>query len=209
MLKIPSWFYATIICGLRSIGSLLDSNVFQILRHYCAICVVVHQACFCRGVVSGSSLFSQLNLQIWFQACKTDIQHCSTICHFLPVVFQQLQCCVPYHCHSAKALYQFVTSFWQLSEGFLCNWPIKVQVAVRGRVDNNELSKANMELDNSASHSCSILIGQLKQKPSESCRKSCHKLIKIFVQVATVGCAALHDRALIVFSNIEFDFHSY
>ena len=53
--------------------------------------------------------------------------------------------------------------------------------------------KANMELVYSTPHSCCILIGQLKQKPSESCQKdaSCHKLIKNFVQMATVQRTAL------------------
>ena len=30
----------------------------------------------------------------------------------------------------------FVTSFWQFSDGFLSNWPIKIQVTVRGGVYN-------------------------------------------------------------------------
>ena len=54
--------------------------------------------------------------------------------------------------------------------------------------------KANMELVISASHSSHILISQLKWKPPESCQKMSQsglKLIKNFVQVATVQCAAL------------------
>ena len=42
--------------------------------------------------------------------------------------------------------------------------------------------KANMELVNSASHSCRILIGQLKRKPSESC----HKLRLLVVRFSLV-----------------------
>ena len=30
----------------------------------------------------------------------------------------------------------FFTSFCQCSEGFLCNWPIKIQVSVKGGVDS-------------------------------------------------------------------------
>ena len=63
----------------------------------------------------------------------------------------------------------FWTSFWQLSDGFLSNWPIKIQVTVRGGVGS--CRKANIELVYSASHSCCISIGQLKRKPSESCQK--------------------------------------
>ena len=51
-----------------------------------------------------------------------------------------------------------------------------MQVAERGGVDN--CGKANMKLINSVSHSCCILIGQLKEKPSESCQKDLKNLSK-------------------------------
>ena len=44
-------------------------------------------------------------------------------------------------------------------------WPIKIQV------DNNKLLLLESQHDNSASHSCCMLISQLKRKPSESCQK--------------------------------------
>ena len=31
----------------------------------------------------------------------------------------------------------FFTSFCQCSEGFLCNWPIKIQVSLKGGVDSS------------------------------------------------------------------------
>ena len=54
-----------------------------------------------------------------------------------------------------------------------------------------------MEPDNSASHSCHILIGQLKWNPSEIVKK-CHKLIKNFLQVTTVRRAALETHSLLL-----------
>ena len=80
----------------------------------------------------------------------------------------------------------FLTSLCQLSDSFLSCFPVKIQVAVRGGVDN--FRKANTEADYSASHSC-ILIGQLKRLTIIKLSKRCQKvdnLIKNFVQVATV-----------------------
>ena len=57
---------------------------------------------------------------------------------------------------------------------------MEIEIAVRGRID--KCQKANRELFNSTSHSCRILIGQLKQKPSESCQN----IVANFVQLATV-----------------------
>ena len=49
-----------------------------------------------------------------------------------------------------------------------------------------------MELVHSASHSSRILIGQLKLVEAiRKLSKSCHKLIKNFVEVAMVWCTAL------------------
>ena len=62
----------------------------------------------------------------------------------------------------------FVASFWQISVGFRCIWPIKIQ-SLRGGVVISR--KANIAFDNSASHSLKILIGQLKQKPSKGLEK--------------------------------------
>ena len=86
--------------------------------------------------------------------------------------------------------------------------------------------KANMELVNSASHSCLILIGQLTWKPTESCQKRCQKVVtnlsKVnFVQVEgydaqycnnisrlSAECSAAHT--LLIFNcNIYSRFHSF
>ena len=61
-------------------------------------------------------------------------------------------------------------NFWQLFDGFLvCNWPIKIQVAVRGRVDN--CWKANMVFDNNTSHSCPIWLASWSRSHQKCCKK--------------------------------------
>ena len=79
----------------------------------------------------------------------------------------------------------FLTSFWQLSDGFLSNWPIKIQVTMRGGVGS--CRKANIELVYSASHSCRISIGQLKRKPSESRQKDVKTLSQINQKLCPSG----------------------
>ena len=67
---------------------------------------------------------------------------------------------------TVASLTKSVITLWQTVFVILL-MPVKIQVAVRGGVEN--CRKANMELDNSAqSHGCCILIGQLKRKPLEN-----------------------------------------
>ena len=59
---------------------------------------------------------------------------------------------------------------------------------------SNYCQNANVELDNSTSHSSCFLIGQLKQKSSEGCQKDVKMLSQInqkLYRVATVECSSL------------------
>ena len=64
---------------------------------------------------------------------------------------------------------KFSTSFQQLSDGFSLHLASQNTKTVRCKVVNHR--KANMTLENSASLSSRVLIGQFKWKPPRSCLK--------------------------------------
>ena len=81
-----------------------------------------------------------------------------------------------------------------------------MQVAERGGVDN--CRKANMELINPVSHSCCILIGQLKEKPSESYQKDLKNLSKTNPNLCPSGDVTTRSIAMVAspLANLDLNF---
>ena len=86
------------------------------------------------------------------------------------VYLQKLQTFYSQACLTMTTRQSFLLVFRHLFDNFLmashCIWSIKMQRLTGTGVNYR---KANMALDNSASSSSRILIGQFKRKPPESC----------------------------------------
>ena len=93
--------------------------------------------------------------------------------------------------HAVACTYaNFVTTY--VTDGFFCNWPIKYNLdVVRGGID--KCWKANMELSNSASHGCHILIGQWK--PIKKLSKICHRVATDETKTLSLEVAMVDTRS--------------
>ena len=107
---------------------------------------------------------------------------------------KDLHCCTSYHCPCTK----FLISLQQLCDIFLKTFywlPFKLTYQnvrpVGGRVFKHDVGFSTN--DNSASHCPCNLIGQMQQKPSESCRKDVTKLSQSKRKLCTLAMAIVRS----------------